>query len=317
MMSNENNLYAMSDEELLQMAEPAQDSTEPVEQDASTQEPQEVPEAQEQAQEEPEQESETEQDTQVDYEQFYQHITKPFRANGRDVQIDNPDDVIRLMQQGANYSKKMEELKPKRALIKVLEEHGLDNKDKLGYLIDLANKDPKAIAKLINESQIDLYEFDTEQAKEYTPNLQISEPTAFEDTLSEVTSAYPEMNAVLPQMGQWDNESKDVLFNEPNILRALAEQKRSGLYDKITNVIEQERMLGRMNEMSYLQAYSLIESKLLQEQTQGFVDTRPTASDNNTDKKKKAGTPNSNPASNTNTINMLAISDEELLNLNL
>ena len=127
------------------------------------------------------------------------------------MQISNVDDAIRLMQQGANYSKKMEELKPKRALIKTLEQHGLTDKEQLGYLVDLANKDPKAIAKLVKESGIDLYEFDVEQANEYSPNLQIQEPTAFEDIVSEITANNPDAIDVLNTIGQWDDETKDFL----------------------------------------------------------------------------------------------------------
>lgn len=324
-------IYNLSDDELLALdTAPVQDTAEEVQADDSG-EPQETEQdtSEEAISEEDSQAPEYElpnQDKEIDYEAFYQKMTTPFKANGREIKIDDPDDAIRLMQQGVNYSKRMEELKPKRALLKVLEERGLADKDKLGYLIDLANKEPKAIAKLLKESDIDLYEFDTSQADEYQPNLEVNEPTLFEDTLTEVTSNYPEMNEVLPQIGQWDTESKNALFSEPSILRVLAEQKRTGFYDKVVNIVEQERILGRLDNMPFLQAYSAVESALIKQNNNpqssnqsnhSFVDTRPTASDNNTDKKKKAGTPNSNPASNTNTINMLAISDEELLNLNL
>lgn len=309
-------LYAMSDEELLNTTspEPMQsnevmgENPEPLETEATEDKPDiAIPSLDEPTEE-------------IDYKAFYETMTKPFKANGRELQIHNADDAIRLMQQGANYSKKMEELKPKKALLKALEENGLADKDKLGYLIDLANKDPKAIAKLVQESEIDLYEFDTSQADDYQPNLQIHEPTAFEETLNEVTSQYPQMYEVVRDMTVWDDESKDILYNEPNILKAIAEQKQSGFYDNVMAVIEQERMLGRMTDMSMLQAYALVESKLMaRQQPNSFTGTRPNQpnTQTNSDKKRSAGMPNGTQTPSTNPINILAISDEELLKLNL
>ena len=61
---------------------------------------------------EPEQEVQVNtENTDKDYEAFYKVITAPFKANGKEVQLTDPNDVIRLAQQGINYSKKMEQLK--------------------------------------------------------------------------------------------------------------------------------------------------------------------------------------------------------------
>lgn len=110
-------------------------------------------------------------DTGVNHQEFYNTLTKPFKANGREFQVTNPNDMIALMQKGLNYSKKMEEIKPNLNLIKTLEQYGLTDESKLSYLIDLHNKKPEAIAKLIKDSEIDLYEFDTEQAEQYVPQI--------------------------------------------------------------------------------------------------------------------------------------------------
>ena len=47
---------------------------------------------------------------QTDYQAFYEKLTKPFKANGREIQVQNADDMIALMQQGANYSKRWHSL---------------------------------------------------------------------------------------------------------------------------------------------------------------------------------------------------------------
>ena len=87
---------------------------------------------------------ETQTQAQVDYEEFFKTITKPFKANGKDFQVLDPNDAISLMQKGTDYVKKMTEIKPLRRIGKLLEENKL-SEDDLAYLIDLKNKKPEAI----------------------------------------------------------------------------------------------------------------------------------------------------------------------------
>lgn len=273
-----------------------------------------VEEAEESSQEAPEQEA-------PDYESFYQTLTKPFRANGREIQVQSADDAVRLMQMGANYSKKMEALKPKQALLKTLEKHGLDNPEKLGFLIDLANKNPQAIAKLVADGDVDLYALDTDLVQDYTPNLTLETPNALEEMVNELSVDNPQIGQIIQQASGWDSFSKQVLHDEPQLLRTLAEQQANGLYDQIVNVINYETLMGRMANKPFLQAYSEIESKLLSQQPQSnrFVGTRPNQSssnqNNHNEQKKRAGVPNQAPTQNHADINFLAISDEELAKL--
>lgn len=329
------NLYDLDDEALLntnleelhqepeQATEATVEQPEQQEQTDGTDVPNETEEATESNTEQTETDTtdevtdtDTQTDTPVDYEAFYKEMTKPFKANGRELSIANTDDAVRLMQMGANYSKKMEQLKPKQALLKVLEENHLDNQESLGYLLDLANKKPEAIAKLIKESEIDLYEFDVEQADGYAPQLTITEPTAFEDTLQELLASNNSMYEVVNHMGTWDSQSKEAIFNEPNILRVVSEQKANGMYDKIVDTIETERMFGRLTNMPYLQAYGIVEQQLMNNANK-FTAPRPTnkPDDNNLDKKKKAGLPNGSNAKTQEQFNALSVSDEDLLKM--
>lgn len=253
-----------------------------------------------------------------DYEAFYQALTKPFKANGKELKITDPNDAIRLMQMGANYSKKMQELKPKQALLKTLEANGLDE-SQLGFAIDLLNKKPEAIAKFIKDNAIDSYEVDTELANDYNPNLQVQMPTAFEDTVAELVETYDGFGEVLNQTMSWDSQSKQVLFDEPNLLKVIAEQKQTGMYDEIMAVIEKDQLLGRLNK-PILEAYVEVESRLLQSKPQAepkkFVDTRPTQSTTqNNDKKKQATGITKTPTATTQSFDPLKVSDEELLRL--
>lgn len=267
----------------------------------------------------------------VNHEEFYNTLTKPFKANGREFQVTNPNDMIALMQKGLNYSKKMEEMKPNLNLIKTLEQYGLTDESKLSYLIDLHNKKPEAIAKLIKDSEIDLFEFDTEQANHYVPQSKVVHKTQLEEVISEVVEANPEFNSVLNTVyTDWDNQSKQAVIDNPNILRIISEQQTNGTYDKIMNIMEYEKAVGRLQRTAFLQAYSEIEERLLggstegqhqqqqpQQQAQAFTAPRPNQTNNNSnasEQKRKVASPSTNTAKpNTEAIDPLKMSDEELI----
>lgn len=269
-------------------------------------------------------------DTGVNHQEFYNTLTKPFKANGREFQVTNPNDMIALMQKGLNYSKKMEEIKPNLNLIKTLEQYGLTDESKLSYLIDLHNKKPEAIAKLIKDSEIDLYEFDTEQAEQYVPQNRVVHKSQLEEVISEVVEANPEFNSVLNSIyTDWDNQSKQAVINNPNILRLLSEQQTNGIYDKIMNIMEYEKAVGRLDGVAYLQAYGEIEDRLLggstegqasqqsQQQAQAFTAPRPNQtnnSSNTSEQKRKVASPSTNTTKpSTEVIDPLKMSDEELI----
>lgn len=199
-----------------------------------------------------------------DYKAFHDAILgKPFKANGRDIIIQNPEDVVRLMQMGANYHEKMAALKPSRRILKMLEKENLVDEATLGYLIDLHKKDPKAIAKLVQDSQIDLMEFDTAQAEGYAPQhvAPTEEAITLEDTVQEL-SAFPGFKDVLTHVTTtWDAESQNILAQKPDLLRVLNNQKASGDYDLIVAEMVKDTMLGRQLGNS-IQAYSAVEQRL-------------------------------------------------------
>lgn len=266
----------------------------------------------------------------VNHQEFYNTLTKPFRANGREFQVTNPNDMIALMQKGLNYSKKMEEMKPNLNLVKTLEQYGLTDESKLSYLIDLHNKKPEAIAKLIKDSEIDLYEFDTEQANHYVPQSKVVHKTQLEEVISEVVEANPEFNTVLNTIyTDWDNQSKQAVIENPNILRIINEQQANGTYDKIMNIMEYEKAVGRLQGTVFLQAYSEIEQRLLggstegqaqqpqQQQAQAFTAPRPNQTNNSSttsEQKRKVASPSTNTTKpTTENIDPLKMTDDELL----
>lgn len=269
---------------------------------------------------------ETNRESNIDYKAEYQKLLAPFRANNRDMQVDSVDDARTLMQMGANYNKKMAALKPNLKLIKMLDNNNLLDEQKLSYLIDLDKKNPDAIAKLIKESGVDPLEIDTEadsnyQSGTYTVNDKEVELDGILDEIKDTKS----FNETIDIIGnKWDEPSKQILLDNPSIIKIINEHVETGIYAQIQAVVEKERMLGKLDGLSDIEAYKQVGDALNAQngftQESNSVATTPVRKkkvNKNADsklrsRKKAAGFTKSTPSKKSNDdFNPLNMSDEE------
>lgn len=196
----------------------------------------------------------------TDYEAFYKQIMTPFKASGRTVELKTPEEAVQLMQMGANYTKKMQELAPHRKMLAMLQNNKLDE-GKLSYLIDLDKKDPEAIKKLIKDSGLDPMEIDTSIEPAYREGNHIvsDESISFDQTLEDMKST-PERKRTLEVMnGDWDQASKEALWKNPEIMTIIHDQRESGVYDRINTEVNRRRILGSIPaNIPFLQAYKIV-----------------------------------------------------------
>lgn len=191
---------------------------------------------------------------------FYSKITAPFKADGKDFSVRSVDDAIRLMQQGVNYSRRMQELKPMKNFHRVLQDHGLTDMNKISFLIDVSKGDKTAITKLLKDNNLDPMDLDISvesgyQAKSYAGNPQ---DNAFRDAL-ENTISNPDGQALVGDIHKsWDDSSKARLRENPGILGNLMDMKQSGVYDKIVAELNYQRGLGYLTDVPYLQAFDQV-----------------------------------------------------------
>ena len=270
----------------------------------------------------------------VDYKAEYERLLTPFKANGRDIKVESVDDAITLMQMGANYNKKMAALKPNLKLMKMLENNGLLSEEKLSYLIDLGNKNPNAINKLVHESGINPMDFDAEKAGEYRPNVHtVDDRELALDSVLDSIQDTPTYNRTLEIVSkEWDGASKQIVADHPELLNVINDHLQRGVYDIISTEVERQRMLGRLTGLSSFDAYRQVGDAI---QAQGGFDhlgssqgnskvAKPVVTpkpkpDNSKLKDQKRAASSSKPgASNSSTpgdFNPLAMSDEEFAKL--
>lgn len=191
------------------------------------------------------------------YEAEYKRLMSGFKANGKEITPRSVEDAIALMQMGANYNKKMSSLKPHLSVIKLLEQNGLLDMEKINNLIDLSKKDKAAITKLVKDAGIDPMDIDTSKEVAYKPTDRRVDPKELEldSVLEEIqgTESYQKTARIVSQ--EWDNASKQAIADQPAILRVLNSHVQAGIYDVITAEVERERLFGRLSGMSDLEAY--------------------------------------------------------------
>jgi len=269
-----------------------------------------------------------------DYEAEYKRLLTPFKANGRDIAVNSVDDAIQLMQMGANYGKKMAGLKPNLKLMKLLENNGLLSEEKLSYLIDLDKKSPEAISKLVKDSGLDPMDLDTDKASAYKQTTYTVDEREIElDTVLDDIQGTPTYNRTLDVVSnKWDGASKQVIAGSPQLLKVINEHMQSGIYDLIAKELDSERMFGRLNGMSDIEAYRQIGDAI--QARGGFnhlgsaqgqppvkpvvVQPKPKTVDEERLKDKKRAASSTKPAAPSGLakdFNPLALSDEEFSKL--
>ena len=197
----------------------------------------------------------------TDYEGFFKKVMAPFKANGKSIELKTPEEAIQLMQMGANYTRKMQEIQPHRKMLLMLENNGLLDEGKLSYLIDLDKKNPEAIKQLVKDAGIDPLDLNVSDDSAYQAgNHAVSdEESAFRSTL-DVLSASAEGKATLHTINTtWDQASKELLWKDAGVMETIHQQRESGVYDLITTEVERQRTLGTIPAgTSFLHAYKAV-----------------------------------------------------------
>lgn len=196
-----------------------------------------------------------------DYKSFYEKIMAPFKANGKTIELKDPAEAISLMQMGANYTRKMQDIQPHRKVLLMLQNNDLLDEGKLSYLIDLDKKNPEAIKKLIKDAGIDPLEIDVETDAAYQAgNHQVSDrEVAFRTVLEDIGSSDTGRETIKTINDTWDAASKEAMWENPEILTIIQQQRETGIYTRIADEIDRQRTLGKIRpETPFLEAYKMV-----------------------------------------------------------
>lgn len=271
--------------------------------------------------------------TEPDYKAVHDKIMGTFVANGKTMQVKTPEEAIQLMQMGANYTRKMQEMAPHRKTLLMLENNGLMDEGKLSFAIDLLKGDPAAIQKLLKDAKVNPLEVDTEAESTYQGgNHSVSDEEVNFNTIADDLASSAIGKETLSVMNGWDQASKEVLWKEPGVMQTIHSHRESGVYARIAAEIERRKTFGQIQVGTpFLAAYKQVGDEL--QASGAFADLvqkkEPPADDKKplvtkpvvkpapaVDPKVQAAvTHRGNPKPSTAPSKMLDMSDDELLKL--
>lgn len=190
------------------------------------------------------------------YKEAYEFIMQPFKAAGKEFQLRDFHEARGLMQQGIDYTKKQQQLKPRLMEMRALENNGMLGEN-LNYAIDLFQGKPEAVAKLIRDRKIDLNSLQTGEAHdewgnptgetkdEYIPtNHRLTESQyELEDTIQELKQS-PQYEKLSKYLNGIDDASGRHFFNNPKDLKILQKMVESGYHDEVINEIDYLRAVN-------------------------------------------------------------------------
>lgn len=278
---------------------------------------------------------------------WYEKLTKPFKANGQEFSVKSPEESIKLMQKGLNYTKKMKALAADRKLAETFKAANITTPEEIGFIIDLKNGNKEAIKQLLKQHKIDpndLIDYSIDDSSEDSSNKKAYTPTVpkpvddqyleLQDHIEEISSQ-PHGSETINMLMSLDDESKSVLYNNPSLINSLyshqVDKRPSGLstYQEITNEMERMKALGELPaNMPFVYAYKTVGDKLygapennIKKVNNGYLGTSKGTlkqdQTKNDSKVKQAITPRSGSTGNKVTKDIFSMTDEEFEKLRL
>lgn len=191
-----------------------------------------------------------------------------FKANGREFKF-TQDEMLeqfpKIFGQAMDYTKKTQAMKPWRKTIDAIEQAKLGHED-INLMIDVMKGNKEAIAEVMKRTGVDSLEIDTENSK-YTPNDygRDDKALAIKDIVEEISvdKEYEITHRVLSK--EWDEKSFREMTEDPDLIRLLHVDVKTGMFDKVQPIADKIKVLDRGSK-SDLEYYRLASIELAQQQ---------------------------------------------------
>ena len=200
-----------------------------------------------------------------------EHQELAFKANGREYKFTQEEIMAqfpKIFGQAMDYTKKTQAMKPWRKTIDAIEEAKLGHDD-INLMIDVMKGNKEAIAEVLKRTGVDSLEIDTENSK-YTPNDygRDDKALAIKDIIEEISAdrEYETTHKVLSK--EWDEKSFRKMTDNPELIRLLHYDVKSGTFDKVQAVAEKIKVFDRglKTDLEYYELASMEIAQQYQEE---------------------------------------------------
>lgn len=191
-----------------------------------------------------------------------------FKANGKEYELTEAemrDMFPKVFGQAMDYTRKTQAMKPWRKTIDAIEQAKLSH-DQINLMIDVFKGDKNAIAEVIKRTGVDALDLDTENSR-YEPNDYGRDDAtlAIKDVVDEISAdkEYEITHKILSK--EWDERSFKEFTKDPEMIKLLHMDVKSGTYDKVQPIAEKLKVFdgGRQTDLDY---YKLAANEHFKEQ---------------------------------------------------
>lgn len=171
-----------------------------------------------------------------------------FKANGKDYEFSSEeivDQFPKIFGKAMDYTKKMQAIKPWRKTIDAIEGAKISHED-VSLMIDVLKGDKDAITEVLKRTGTDTLELNTEDdsnyvAKDYGRN---ESALAISDIVDEIgnDAEYATTQNILEK--QWDNKSWETITENPEMIKLLHTDVKSGMYKTLQPIAEKLKVYG-------------------------------------------------------------------------
>ena len=197
--------------------------------------------------------SDTEDDNGSEEEDATKEKTQPaqaytFKANGKEYEFSS-DEIVdqfpKIFGQAMDYTKKMQALKPWRKTIDALEGAELTHND-VNLMIDVLKGNKEAIAEVIKRTGVDTLDLNTEENSKYVAEDygRDDRALAVKDVVDLINQdpEYTVTHNILSK--DWDERSWGTMAENPEMIRLLHLDVKSGMYNRLQPIAEKLKIFG-------------------------------------------------------------------------
>ena len=247
---------------------------------------------------------------------------RPLKMDGKEIPVKSLDELYALASAGGKFTQKMQAISKYKKAYMIMDKQGLSDED-ISLLAEAKSGNKDAIATLIKQAGIDPLELDDGPSENYRPGAFVPSDVAVQiEEVQREISADPEyavtsniVNNVL------DEKSQDMLVQNPNLIRGIHEDIKSGAFQHVMAEAEKLKLMDGARRADF--EYYLIAARSDNEESQGQIDMTPEQQQVNIQTKQKpavskskrraAGSSNAKVPPKSGPINWDELSDEELM----
>lgn len=182
---------------------------------------------------------------------------RKYKANGKEFEFSDDeifDQFGKVFGQAMNYTQKMQAIAPYRSIIETVKDQRLTQED-MNLMVDVLKGDKQALAAVMKRTGIDALDVDTDVGESYIPKNYGRNDTelAIQDIVEEIGKdpEYPVTYHIVEK--QWDSKSRETFVKNPDLIKDLHLDVKSGVFDKVSPMMMKLKVLdgGRRSDLEY------------------------------------------------------------------